>query len=228
MYKQIKEIYSANSEIIRGTLIHIALISLALICAYNSYKEIGTGLCGKHFLSKYVKAEIKDTFFLTTLMFTVLYFLCSAYRNRGKGLSLTFPQYCTVIILLAVMSNVLFFETALPATVVLNLSFLYLAAFLVVWFKVEKLVHVDHKELRRFLPPILYEYMEGAYSRNSNYLKENLTSLLIMVFVGLLGACALLLLFKKSTTAEQFADIAYISLFIGVVFKTYHLIRDRA
>lgn len=133
MLKEIKEAYSRNREFLWGTLIHTGLICLALILTYNSYKEIATYLYGKYYLSRPVKAEIKDIFPWVITLFVVSYVLCSIRRGKGKGLLLTVRQYGVIFLFLAVILNLVFFSKGHHVVIVLNTTLFCLATFLLAW-----------------------------------------------------------------------------------------------
>ena len=130
--KKIKDVYTGNRALVWSVLVHTALITLALILAYNTYKEIGTHLFGKYFLPHSIRGDIKDTFPWAVSGFIILYIVCSIRRGAKNG-NLTFREYGIIFILQAVITSLIFFSNGHHAVIILNFSLFYLAVFLLTW-----------------------------------------------------------------------------------------------
>lgn len=224
----IKKVYPRNSTLIWGTLIHAGLICIALLAAYNSYKEIGSHLISKYFLPHVLKGEIKDAFPWMILIFMVLYSLCSIWRDKEKGLLLTIQQYRTIFIFQAVISNLIFFSKGHHVLIVLNFSLFCLAIFLLALVGVKKqmeLVLAGQVEISAFVPPILYKPLERNIALITGYFKEKPANPFIIIFMGLLVLWTFLLILKLEKTAEELANIAYFALLIGIGIEIYQQVR---
>ena len=224
MLEKIKNIYTANRRLIWIALIHFGLLFCTLILAYNSYKEVGTHLHGKYFLSHTIKKDTKATFLPTAVIFAVLYLLCSVIRGRQRGY-LTLGEYSILFVLLTFTSNLIFFSKGHHVLVVLNLSFFYLAVFLFLFATVAKaLLNIIEVEPELFLPPILYKFLTNNLAWARNYFQEKPFAPFILVSIGLLAICALSLALSLQGVAEVGAIVAYSVLVIGLGIELYTLI----
>lgn len=224
LLEKIKNVYTTNRRLILIALIHFGLLFCALILAYNSYKEVGTHLRGKYFLSHTIKKDIKATFLPTSVVFAVLYLLCSVIRGRQKSY-LTLREYFILFILLTLISNLIFFSKGPRVLIVLNLSFFYLAVFLFLFATFAKvLLNIIEAGPELFLPPILYKSLTNNLARARNYFQEKPSAPFILASIGLLATCALSLALSLKGVAEVGATVAYFALVIGLGIELYILI----
>lgn len=173
-------------------------MAVAFIAAYISYNEIIAHIRGKYVLSYTLREEIKGTFPWTVLTFTALYIINSAGPGRKKGY-LTIQQYITIFVSQIIISNLVFLPKGVHVIVVLNCSYLYLAIFLLAWNKIS--VH------------------------KPSFTTENLSQPLFIAFMGLLAACAFLLISGQEKSAEMLANIAYCTLAVAAGIEIFQLFK---
>lgn len=221
-------------------LIHTIFISCALVLAYNSYKEIGSAIYSKYFLSHATRTEIKETFPWAVLLFTLMYLLCAVW-NRTEKSCLTFRQYRTILILQAIITSLIFLPRGAHCIITLNLSIFYFVVMLLAWHIIEEITIVIPVAAisEALLPPILYRFVRIPKSIVSVSLSiphiswKNLpidrtrSATFIVIFMYLFALCALLVIFRLEKIAEYVADVAYFSLLTGVTIDAYRVIKNR-
>ncbi len=133
--KEIKALLNENKVIIWRAFFNAFLYSLALILAYNGYKEVSKGYDHiiSHFVGEYldtpelpksVRHSIRETFHWAVLVFTLAYLVVLRLGTRGTRLS--YGEHVKIAVLTGVLLNVIFIARK-EALIVLNSSFpLYL------------------------------------------------------------------------------------------------------
>jgi len=89
------------------------------------------------------------------------------------------------------------------------------------WREKEKQAKIERLEIQRF-QPLGYRLM----AKFPIYIKQEPADGFIIAFMLLLIICALLLICKLDLIAEQFANIAYFALVIGVGIKLVQLVKE--
>ena len=217
LLKTIKEMYVRRRVQIWGIILHATLMGLALIVAYNTYKEAGSLMYGKYFLSHALKTEIKDTFPWAILICTLLYILIG--RNKGKG-ALAFREYRTLFILQIAIFSAISISKGPHVVIVLGLSLVFFAIFLSAGFGAIRTINLGKEEFTELVSSCLHKLVQNALQ-----IKERPSTLFVIVFIGLTVQSSFLLAFKKNSASEHMANIAFCSLLIGVGIEIYDTVK---
>lgn len=94
--------------------------------------------------------------------------------------------------------------------------------FISIWRERERHPKIERLEIQRF-EPLGYRLM----AKFLIYIKQEPADGFIIAFMLLLVICAFLLICKLDLIAEQFANIAYFALVIGVIIKFIKLIKEK-
>lgn len=229
MLKTLNETYSKNTKLIWGTVIHTLLISVALIVAYNSYKEFGSAIYGKYFLMRDTRAAIRATFPLATVIFATIYIIYSIVSNK-KSAILTVRQYAIIFICQAAITTVIFISKGTHVIIVLNFSLFYLALFLLLWSSINKLLNIEQtvttdKFTADFLPPVSHRLLRNNMPRARSYFVEKPSVCFLIVFASMLLVSTLLSSLGQERAAGDLATIAYFALVAAVAMETYRFNR---
>lgn len=222
--QRIKDIFSNNRRLLYGILLHIALIWLALILSYNSYKDLMQRI---EPLTRVVRDSITATFHWVILIFSGLYLILFIGEKRDS-IFLAIWRYVFLIFIYGILLNLIFFSKGRDVFIPLNLSIFYFIILLTLCFGISKAAILEAKDLvnlQDWLPPIAYRFLMNNLPNVKSYIKKKPSALFIIAFMALLIICAFLLVFKAEKAAEELANIAFFSLVIGVGIEVYQLIK---
>ena len=178
IFKKLKKLCTWNNDLVWRIPLHVGLYSLAMILAYNGYKEVSSGYDHilSHFtgrsmefpelpevISNYIDPElpqairhsIKGTFPWAILAFTASY-LFQVFRRKKQDFQFSFQDYAMVVFYSACVINAVFILRN-EALIVLNVSFLLFLVPLFVLQTVKRLHFIT------FFKNIKKLYKQGAF-----------------------------------------------------------------
>ena len=197
-------------------LLYTAFVFAALILAYNTYKEVGTHVYGKYFLSHADKKSIKDLFPWAAISFIALFNIYSLWYRKWKSI-LTYKEHCWLLLLQAAICNILFFSQGHHVIIVLNLSILYLPLFLFSFSFAAGGFRVDPVQL---VPPIVLPLLQKLpIARAASFCLKRPSAPFIVLFMCLMFYSAVSLILELQKFAEDLADCAYFALIFVLVIE---------
>lgn len=199
-------------------LLYTVFVFVALILAYNTYKEVGTHVYGKYFLSHVDKESIKNLFPWAVVSFVALFNIYSLWYRKEKSI-LTHKEHCGLLLLQAAICNVLFFSQGYHVIIVLNLSILYLSLFLFSFSLAVGGLRVDPVQL---VPPIVLPLLQKLpIARAASFCLKIPSAPFIVLFMCLMFCSAVSLTLELQKLAEDLADCAYFALIFVLVIELF-------
>ena len=217
---KIKNIF--KDKLFLGAIIHAAITWGMLSLAYNSYKEFRRGLGVIYLVTAEQKIAIKSTFLWGVLVFVTLYVLFGIVRGKKEG----YPgvkQYAIIIAIYVLSLNLLFITRGAGVLIVLNISWVYLAAVLFAWSGIKRSSIAGW--FNAIIVPFVYRAFNGYIPVLKQYLRDKPADPFIVGFMALLALCAVLFIFNYEKAAEGLANIAYLFLGVAVAVEAYLMIR---
>lgn len=164
---------------------------------------------------------------LLTYLFRIFFSYYLKFKNKKN--EITFQLVIIILLIYSIVSLVFFYLTPSHSTrawifVVLYLTLLFI--FSLGWLYLLKKAtnwFINKKDtLIKFIPPILLDKLPVI----RDYFKEKPSAYFIIAFMILLVLCAFLLIFEHKWLAEQFANISYFCLVIGVGIEVYKMVKN--
>lgn len=215
------------AAVLRNALAHSVFFLIALILAYNTYKEYLRGWDAEYLIRPEFKALMKASFPWAVLIFFAVYLLHNLLI-RGKKNEGSNGWSGRMVLFYAFIANLAFISSGEHVLAIQNISILYFSFFLIVWSRARN-ISIDLSpigSIRFKLPDIDFKkiFMIVAFS-GVLVKKVDLSSFFIKAFGFLMFMCAALLCFGAEKLAERLGNLAYFSIAAGIAIETYHAYR---
>lgn len=216
------------AAVLRNALAHSVFFIIALILAYNTYKEYLRGWDGEYLIRPEFKALMKASFPWAVLIFFAVYLLHNLII-RGKKSESSNGWSGRMVLFYAFIANFAFISSGQHVLAIQNISILYFSFFLIVWSRARN-ISIDLSPIDSMKGELLDMDFKKTFKLLAVWFRklvneDRLSSFLIKSFGVLMFVCAALLCFGADKLAERLGNLAYFSIAAGIAIETYHAYR---